>query len=75
MPMYFFHLVGKISARDIHGHRCTNDDRAREDANFIAHRIGGQKPELVQEGIFVSVAMKAGDESFRSRSLLRPSSG
>jgi hypothetical protein len=65
MPMNFFHLVGKISARDIHGHRCTNDDRAGEDANFIAHRIGGEKRGLVQEGIFVSVANESGDELFQ----------
>jgi Domain of unknown function (DUF6894) len=65
MPVYFFHLAGQVSARDVHGHRCANDDKAREDANFIAHRVGSEKPEMVREGSFVSVTNEDGDEIFQ----------
>jgi hypothetical protein len=48
MPLYFFHLDGKISARDMAGHECVSDAQAKEHASFIAHRIGTEKPEMVQ---------------------------
>ena len=55
MPRYFFHLAGEIPAHDVHGHECSCDAEAKQHAEFIAHRIGSEKPEMVRDGNFVSV--------------------
>ncbi|MBV9456656.1 MAG: hypothetical protein JO141_03945 [Bradyrhizobium sp.] len=55
MPRYFFHLAGDISAHDVLGHECMDDREAREHGSFIAHRIGTEKPEMVQDGNLISV--------------------
>jgi uncharacterized protein YifN (PemK superfamily) len=49
MPRYFFNLVGTIAADDTVGHECDNDEEARDHGNFIAHRIGTEKPEMVRQ--------------------------
>jgi hypothetical protein len=66
MPKYFFHLVGDIPARDLIGHECENDEEARENGSFIAHRIGTEKPEMVREGYFISVSNGVGIEIFQA---------
>jgi hypothetical protein len=55
MPHYFFHLRGRISARDVHGHECADDAEAKDHGDFIAHRIGTEKPGLVLDGSYISV--------------------
>jgi hypothetical protein len=60
MPQYYFHLVGDISAHDILGHECADDDEARADARAIAHQIGTQRPAMVREENYVSI-MKEDD--------------
>jgi hypothetical protein len=65
MPKYFFHLSGQIPAHDRTGHQCTNDAEAKEHGSFIAHRIGTEKPEMVQEGNFISVANEQSEEIAR----------
>ena len=65
MPKYFFHLAGQLPARDLIGHECANDDEAREHGNFIAHRIGTEKPGMIQEGNFISVVDEEGSELFQ----------
>lgn len=65
MPTYFFHLSGEIPAHDMTGHDCMNDDEAKEHGNFIAQRIGNEKPEMVREGNFISV------ENARSKEIAR----
>jgi hypothetical protein len=65
MPRYFFHLDGPISARDKVGHVCTDDQQAKADGSFIAHRIGTEKPEMVQEGNAISVTNEQGERLFR----------
>ena len=55
MPRYFFHLSGAISAHDVLGHECMDDAEARQHGSFIAHRIGTEKPEMVQDGNLISV--------------------
>lgn len=62
MPRYFFHLAGDIPAHDLLGHDCADDEEARQHGSFIAHRIGTEKPEMVREGNFISVANEQGDE-------------
>jgi hypothetical protein len=62
MPRYFFYLAGDIPAHDVLGHDCANDDEARQHGDFIAHRIGTEKPEMVRDGNFISVANEQGNE-------------
>jgi hypothetical protein len=66
MPRYFFHLVGDIDADDLIGHECENDEEARDNGSFIAHRIGTEKPEMAREGNFISVSNREGTEIFRA---------
>ena len=65
MPKYFFNLAGQLPARDLLGHECANDDEAKEHGNFIAHRIGTEKPGMIQEGNFISVVDEEGSEIFQ----------
>ncbi|WP_456856773.1 DUF6894 family protein [Bradyrhizobium sp. USDA 4501] len=55
MPRYFFHLAGQIPARDRLGHDRANDNEAKDQGSFIAHRIGTERPSMVREGNFISV--------------------
>jgi hypothetical protein len=55
MPRYYFHLAGEIPAQDVLGHDCVNDREAQEHANFIAHRIGTEKPEMVKSQNYILV--------------------
>jgi hypothetical protein len=65
MPRYFFNLAGELPARDLIGHECANDDEARDHGNFIAHRIGTEKPGMIQEHNFISVVDEQGNEIFQ----------
>jgi hypothetical protein len=65
MPRYFFNLAGQLPARDLIGHECANDDEAKNNGNFIAHRIGTEKPGMIQEGNFISVVDEQGKEIFQ----------
>jgi hypothetical protein len=65
MPTYFFHLLGQIHAHDRAGHECKNDEEAKEHGTFIAHRIGTEKPEMVREENFISVANEQSEEIAR----------
>jgi hypothetical protein len=66
MPKYFFHLAGQLPAHDLLGHDCANDREAKDHGNFIAHRIGTEKPGMIREGNFISVTDELGNEIFRS---------
>lgn len=65
MPRYFFHLVGRRPANDLIGHECNSDDEAREHGGFIAHQIRTEKPDIMHEDNFISVASETGDELFK----------
>ena len=56
MPRYFFHLFGEVPARDAVGHECADDNEATAHGNFIAHRIGTERPEMVRDGNSITVA-------------------
>jgi hypothetical protein len=66
VPKYFFHLISDVPAHDLIGHECENDEEARENGSFIAHRIGTEKPEMVREGNFISVSNGEGAEILRA---------
>jgi hypothetical protein len=65
MAKYFFHLAGDIPANDLVGQECANDEEARSQGSFIAHRIGTEKPEMVREGNFISVRNDRDTELFQ----------
>ncbi len=65
MPRYFFYLDGNVSARDVIGHDCADDQQARDDGNLIAHRLGTEKPEMIRKGNLISVRNERGDELFQ----------
>jgi hypothetical protein len=54
MPRYFFPLTGGIPAHDLIGYPWENDDEAKAHAEFLAHRIGTEKLEMVREAISFS---------------------
>ena len=55
MAKYFFHLAGDLRAHDLIGHECANDEEAKDHGNFIAHRIGTEKPSMIREGNYIAV--------------------
>jgi hypothetical protein len=55
MPRYYFHLAGEIPAQDAVGHDCANDREAQDHADFIARRIGIEKPEMVKSENYILV--------------------
>ncbi|QPF83875.1 hypothetical protein IC762_30100 [Bradyrhizobium genosp. L] len=65
MPRYFFHLAGDIAAHDVLGQDLQDADEAKSHADFIAHRIGTEKPEMVREGNFISVRDESDAELFQ----------
>jgi hypothetical protein len=65
MPKCFFHLAGQLPAHDLLGHECANDKEAEDHGNFIAHRIGTEKPGMVREGNFIAVTDELGQEIFQ----------
>jgi hypothetical protein len=65
MPRYFFHLAGELEAHDLLGRDCENDDKAKEHANALAHRVGTDKPGLVRDGNFIQVKNELGEEIYR----------
>jgi hypothetical protein len=65
MASYFIHLRGDIEAQDAHGHECSHDDEARAHGDFIAHRIGTEKPEMVKAGNCIAVVNSEGVELAR----------
>ena len=65
MPKYFFHLAGQLPAHDLLGHDCENDEEAKDHGNFMAHRIGTEKPGMIREGNYISVATDENKEIFQ----------
>jgi hypothetical protein len=65
MPHYFFHLTGEISAHDMVGHERADDEEAKQHGNFIAHRVGTEKPEMVCKGNSILVVNATADEIAR----------
>jgi hypothetical protein len=62
---YFFHLAGDLPAHDVLGQECADDREAKDRGDFIAHRIGTEKPDMVREGNFISVINENGEEIFQ----------
>jgi hypothetical protein len=57
--------IWQAGSRDLIGHECSNDDEAREHGNFIAHRIGRKKPDMVREENYIVVTNETGAELFK----------
>lgn len=55
MRQFFFDLVGEQAAHDVHGHPCDSRQEAQDYADFIAHRIGAERPSLARRDNFIVV--------------------
>jgi hypothetical protein len=65
MAKYFFDLGGLIPAQDLVGQECADDKGARKHGDFIAHRIGTERPEMVREENYIAVLDGQRRELFR----------
>ena len=65
MPIYFFHLLGDVPARDLIGHDCAGDGEAQKHGRLLAHNVGTDRPDMVREGNFISVVDASDRELFR----------
>jgi hypothetical protein len=66
MKQFFFDLAGELSAQDVLGHRCRSRKEAKEHAEFIAHRIGTERPTFAKPGNYISVRDESGNEIFEA---------
>src|ERR1700760_1355445 len=75
MPRYYFHLEGPMTAHDKVGHECRDDQAAKNDGEFIAHRLATEQPDLVPEGSTSWSRMPVMNGSRNKRSPLTSSTG
>jgi hypothetical protein len=66
MKQFFFDLAGELSAQDVLGHRCRSVKEAKDHAEFIAHRIGSERPTFAKPGNYISVRDESGNEIFEA---------
>ena len=64
MKRYFFNLAGELPAHDVLGHQCRSLKEAKEHAQFIARRIGTDRPTFAKPGNYISVRDESGTEIF-----------
>jgi hypothetical protein len=66
MKNFFFDLAGELSARDVLGHQCRSSGEAKDHAQYIAHRIGTERPSFARPGNYISVRDENGTEIFEA---------
>jgi len=66
MKNFFFDLAGELPARDVLGHRCRSPKEAKDHAQYIAHRIGAERPSFARPGNYISVRDENGAEIFEA---------
>ena len=66
MKRFFFDLVGEFPAHDFLGHQCISRKEAKEHAQFIAHRIGTEKPSFAKSGNYILVRDEEGAEIYEA---------
>jgi hypothetical protein len=66
MKRFFFDLAGEFPAHDVLGHQCRSRKEARDHAQFIAHRIGTERPNFAKPGNYISVRDDSGAEIFEA---------
>jgi len=64
----FFHRAGELPAHDVLGHQCQSGEEAKEQAQFIGHRIGTERPTFAKPGSYISVRDESGREVFEAPS-------
>jgi hypothetical protein len=65
MPKYFFHLMGDVPAHDLLGHECANDKVAERHGELLARDVGTDKPQMVKDGNYISVAKPRRQRAFQ----------
>jgi hypothetical protein len=66
MKRFFFDLAGELRANDVLGHHCRSRKEAKDHAQFIAHRIGTERPDFAKPGNYISVRDERGIEIFEA---------
>jgi hypothetical protein len=66
MKRFFFDLAGELPAHDVVGHQCRSREEAKDHAQFIAHRIGTERPTFAKPGNYISVRDESGTEVFEA---------
>jgi hypothetical protein len=66
MKRFFFDLAGSLRAHDVLGHQCRSRKEAKDHAQFIALRIGAERPDFAKPGNYISVRDESGIEIFEA---------
>jgi hypothetical protein len=66
MNRFFFDLVGELAAHDVLGHQCRSRKEAKDHAQFIASRVGTERPNFAKPGNYISVRDESGTEIFEA---------
>lgn len=66
MEKFFFDLAGELPARDVLGRQCKSGEEAKDHAQFIAHRMGTERPTFAKPGNYISVRDESGREIFEA---------
>ncbi|WP_409363044.1 DUF6894 family protein [Bradyrhizobium lablabi] len=66
MKRFFFDLAGELPAHDVLGHQCRSRKEAKDHAQFVAHRIGTERPNFAKPGNYISVRDDSGNEIFEA---------
>jgi hypothetical protein len=73
MKRFFFDLAGELPAHDVRGHQCSSRKEAKDHAQFIAHRIGTEKPAFAKRGNYILVPGRDRRENLRGAHPVEPS--
>ena len=65
MPKYFFHLLGDVPAHDLIGHDCASDKEAKQYGRMLAHNVGANRPDLINDNNYISVVNDGDRELFK----------
>lgn len=66
MGIFYFDLIDDIEVHDNTGHSCADETEACQHGDFIAQRIGTEKPVVADKGMYISVRNGDGQEIYRA---------
>ncbi len=66
MKTFFFDLAGELPAHDVLGANASPARKRKDHAQFIAHRMGTERPTFAKPGNYISVRDESGREIFEA---------
>jgi hypothetical protein len=60
MTRFYFDLMGELSATDVSGLECADQNEARLHAEYLSRRLDFDSPKLARPGNFISVRGRDG---------------